>query len=1040
MLLISFAMKSRRKHNSQNLPSLNAKALRVIDYWRKSINDSSRIENINKSASSATIEIEPKDILGSNLGTDVFKALLAKISKEERGNNKRESKQRQSIQIALCPVRVREQTESRRKTTFPLLCIPATLHENGVLEPPQEGLPWIPRQHLEPGAGDGCPSISTVARTDKFFRNYALAEFRSFPEYWKYCMQFFKYSTGFSPKDFELEEYTRLPTIGLTAYSDNFGAYGSMLRALNQVHNKSRHPGLLFELCNPSKKQRSLYRRSRYSLYKNSQKHLGHFSASFSLAESQRQAVHRFVETPENQMFCVNGPPGTGKTTALQSFVASTWVEAALTQKALAPIQLVCGATNQSVLNVINSFAANTEDNSPIAARWIPGVNSYGSFCASFTKAESVSGYQLELPDGNGFSAKLETLDSVIAFEDYFLQQCSKHVEKVRTTQRAIKLLHSLLQSEVSSYRRELSKRLDCSILDIFTSPFQRLSPEQLREYYKRIAPLDCGYRHNAFLLATHYWEARWLEATHQELTNRESFGDTTVRFRPSPADWGRRAMLTPAFVSTLSMSCRFFACRENASAPSIDCLYFDEAGQVAPERAAAVSSLAKKAVVIGDTAQLKPYVSIPITVDQGTAEHYKLIKSNDFSSYVEFARHGLSAANSNLMELAVARCRKEDGRIIGAFLQEHRRSVPTIISYCNELSYQGRLKALRPEIENRIFPPFGFLESDSKAHSVGSSRRNRDEAKQIADFVELNSEKITERYGKPLDEVLAVLTPFTAQASEIRRLLTTKYPKMIIGTVHSLQGAEREIVLFSSVYDESPIKTYIFNVDPRILNVAVSRAKDSFIVFGNSAVFSASNSEVMSPTSLLSRYLFASPENILGQASKPVQDTNTDLNGITSKQRIATLEEHQEILEYALQIAKKRVLISSPTISCRAIEADNLERKIASTTKRGIEVLIFTDSLLDQRDGEIRPTALEGRQILRSAGAKVIVADRIHNKSLAIDNSILVEGSFNWLSAVRTAGSEHQKHETSVVIKGSDASKLISDLHEELYSRAQRF
>lgn len=45
--------------------------------------------------------------------------------------------------------------------------------------------------------------------------------------------------------------------------------------------------------------------------------------------------------------------------------------------------------------------------------------------------------------------------------------------------------------------------------------------------------------------------------------------------------------------------------------------------------------------------------------------------------------------------------------------------------------------------------------------------------------------------------------------------------------------GAERKVILFSSVYG-SEDGCYFINRAPDLMNVAVSRAKDSFLVFGD--------------------------------------------------------------------------------------------------------------------------------------------------------------------------------------------------------------
>ena len=61
-----------------------------------------------------------------------------------------------------------------------------------------------------------------------------------------------------------------------------------------------------------------------------------------------------------------------------------------------------------------------------------------------------------------------------------------------------------------------------------------------------------------------------------------------------------------------------------------------------------------------------------------------------------------------------------------------------------------------------------------------------------------------------------------------------------------------------------------------------------------------------------------------------------------------------------------------------------------------------------------------------------------IHNKSLAIDNHTLIEGSFNWLSANRHK--EYSRHECSIVVSSVQADEYINNLIKELESREKTF
>lgn len=56
---------------------------------------------------------------------------------------------------------------------------------------------------------------------------------------------------------------------------------------------------------------------------------------------------------------------------------------------------------------------------------------------------------------------------------------------------------------------------------------------------------------------------------------------------------------------------------------------------------------------------------------------------------------------------------------------------------------------------------------------------------------------------------------------------------KVTVGTAHTLQGAERQVVLFSPGYGNNSDKASFVDGTLELMNVAVSRAKDLFIVFG---------------------------------------------------------------------------------------------------------------------------------------------------------------------------------------------------------------
>ncbi len=83
--------------------------------------------------------------------------------------------------------------------------------------------------------------------------------------------------------------------------------------------------------------------------------------------------------------------------------------------------------------------------------------------------------------------------------------------------------------------------------------------------------------------------------------------------------------------------------------------------------------------------------------------------------------------------------------------------------------------------------------------------------------------------------DVIGIITPFKGQALLIKKELINsplakQMSNMSVGTVHTFQGAERRIILFSTVYGSGE-NCYFIDKDESMMNVAVSRAKDAFIV-----------------------------------------------------------------------------------------------------------------------------------------------------------------------------------------------------------------
>ena len=81
------------------------------------------------------------------------------------------------------------------------------------------------------------------------------------------------------------------------------------------------------------------------------------------------------------------------------------------------------------------------------------------------------------------------------------------------------------------------------------------------------------------------------------------------------------------------------------------------------------------------------------------------------------------------------------------------------------------------------------------------------------------------------------------------------------VGSVHAFQGGQRPVMIFSPTYSKHADGGFI-DARASMLNVAVSRAMNSFLVFGDLDCFSVAPDA--SPRGLLRTRLFASDGNAL--------------------------------------------------------------------------------------------------------------------------------------------------------------------------------
>lgn len=248
------------------------------------------------------------------------------------------------------------------------------------------------------------------------------------------------------------------------------------------------------------------------------------------------------------------------------------------------------------------------------------------------------------------------------------------------------------------------------------------------------------------------------------------------------------------------------------------DLVIFDEASQC--DLASALPALyrANRALIVGDPKQLN---------------HFTMIGKQ--AEFAAFAKNGVPVTaqaiyrfkSESLFDVASYRA-VQSAQFI---LDEHFRSAPHIISFSNDKFYESSLRIMtqRPS-EAEIAIEIDYV--DGK-RTEGAANPTEIEAifKRVKDIIATSS------LSEPI--TIGILCPFRDQVNAITKELPkhltldeTNRHDIVIGTAHSLQGDEKDVVILSlSIDPKFHHGSLMFLEKPNVFNVSITRAKKKLIV-----------------------------------------------------------------------------------------------------------------------------------------------------------------------------------------------------------------
>ena len=239
------------------------------------------------------------------------------------------------------------------------------------------------------------------------------------------------------------------------------------------------------------------------------------------------------------------------------------------------------------------------------------------------------------------------------------------------------------------------------------------------------------------------------------------------------------------------------------------DMCIMDEAGQCEVATSLIPISKAKKLLLVGDINQLKPVITLDSLINKQLLDKYQI--ANEYN-YLD----------NSIIQLMMS----VDSISPSILLRYHYRCADKIIDFSNYRYYNSKLHILSDKLDDQL----EFVDVNNNLYS---DKRNSyyAEAKAILDYINEHN------YSK---DDITIITPFVNQADLIKKMLGDK--PINCGTVHTVQGSESKVILFSvGLGLKSSKKTYDWLANNReIINVAGTRAKEKLVVFGDSEVIKA--------------------------------------------------------------------------------------------------------------------------------------------------------------------------------------------------------
>ncbi|WP_240324670.1 AAA domain-containing protein [Trinickia diaoshuihuensis] len=547
----------------------------------------------------------------------------------------------------------------------------------------------------------------------------------------------------------------------------------------------------------------------------------------FGVNESQLRAVEQAFAS---QISIIEGPPGTGKTQTILNIVANIVLRGkcvAIVSNNNAAVENVYEKLEKAGLEYLVAKLGNAENRADFFAELAAVPVEPPEAPPSSSAIQSVLHKLKRLLQAQNEAARLQAAIDELTVEYRYLQQWQREnvkstpvsLEKYRLSPRKSADLMAYL-TYLAENRIKLKDRVDLLLnFGIFrTKPFGNAEQRRSAIYALQLEFYEKALREKRAALAVH--EQALKEGDFDVLLDelrrgsmlylkhylhRHIAGDKvfdSLNYRKKFNEFLKRYPVIGSSTHSIVNSIRTGA--------MLDYIIVDEASQQDIVPGVLALGCARNLIIVGDRKQL-PHIPAKLGIEP-PGEFYDCDKYSLLDSCVSLF----------------------DGAVPMTLLKEHYRCHPKIIQFCNQQFYGNELI---PMTRDAGEPALKLLVTAKGNHARGNT--NLRELDSLLATLDRSGETVWDG-----ENSRGFIAPYNAQVALSREHLPDDF---VNHTVHKFQGRECDEIVFSTVLDKKRASQVRLDFvdDPHLVNVAVSRAKNTFTLVTGEDVFARNHGHI---------------------------------------------------------------------------------------------------------------------------------------------------------------------------------------------------